>query len=73
MLLQDFMAGRLPEPSSDTEQLRSLLLSRRPEAFGLDGWHALDAHERAAGLQVGRPRVKVVQTPEMTRIALRAR
>lgn len=73
MLLQDFMAGRIPEPSSGTEDLQALLRSRRPEAFNLDGWRALDAHERAEGLRANRPRVKVVRTREMTQIALRAR
>ena len=56
-LLDDFLAGRLPEP-----HLAADVAAVLPHAIAIDGWAALDAHEKAAGRAVGRPRVKVVDT-----------
>jgi ferredoxin/flavodoxin---NADP+ reductase len=50
-----------PEESAIVE----LLHSRGIEYTDLDGWHALDEHERALGEPEGRERVKVVPREEM--------
>ena len=42
------------------EDVEEWLSERCPELVDLDGWGAIDAHERAAGEGGGRPRVKVV-------------
>lgn len=54
-----------PEPEAVTE----LLDSRGVMYTDLDGWHNLDAHERALGEAEGRERVKVVPRDEMLRVA----
>jgi ferredoxin--NADP+ reductase len=56
-LLTDFVAGVLPEPLSTADVAADL-----PHAVAIEGWTALDAHEKAAGRAAGRPRVKVVDT-----------
>ncbi|MET0953005.1 MAG: 4Fe-4S binding protein [Aeromicrobium sp.] len=56
-LLDDFFGGVLREPR-DLSDVAAVL----PYAITIEGWTALDAHERAAGRAAGRPRVKVVDT-----------
>lgn len=56
-LLDDFVSGRLAEPR-DLGDVAAVL----PLAVAIEGWAALDAHERAAGRETGRPRVKIVDT-----------
>jgi ferredoxin--NADP+ reductase len=54
-----------PEESAIVE----LLHSRGVEYTNLDGWHALDEHERALGEPEGRERIKVVPRDEMVQIS----
>jgi ferredoxin--NADP+ reductase len=56
-LLDDWQAGRLPEPT-ETGDVAAVL----PNAVPIQGWAALDAHEKSSGRAAGRPRVKVVET-----------
>ncbi|WGL54145.1 4Fe-4S binding protein [Nocardioides sp. BP30] len=56
-LLDDFLAGELPAPSQPGD-IAELL----PDTITVAGWTALDAHEKKAGRESGRPRVKVVDT-----------
>ncbi|MBD0711475.1 MULTISPECIES: FAD-dependent oxidoreductase [unclassified Streptomyces] len=53
-LLDDWDAGHLTDPTPGPAP------APHPDAIGLDGWRAIDASERAAGLRQGRPRVKLV-------------
>ncbi|WP_167137166.1 FAD-dependent oxidoreductase [Diaminobutyricimonas sp. TR449] len=54
-----------PEESAIVE----LLHSRGIEYTNLDGWHALDEHERGLGELEGRERIKVVPREEMVQIS----
>jgi ferredoxin--NADP+ reductase len=61
----DWWTPAHPEPGAVTE----LLDSRGVKYTDLDGWHNLDAHERALGEPEGRARIKVVPRDEMVQIA----
>ncbi|MEW1698362.1 FAD-dependent oxidoreductase [Streptomyces sp. NPDC093249] len=54
-LLDDWDAGRLADPAAPAAGRPA-----PPDTVGLDGWRAIDASERAAGLAEDRPRVKLV-------------
>jgi len=58
-LLEDAAAGRLNEPTSD--DIEALLEAQAPHHVEWDGWEAIDAVERAAGEEQGRPRVKLAE------------
>jgi ferredoxin--NADP+ reductase len=64
-LIEDFVAGRLTEPTGDTESLAQLLSDRSPDHAELAGWSRIDAAERAAGTAAGRPRLKLVTRSEL--------
>lgn len=66
-LLDDHAAGNLPDPTG--EPLDDLLVERGVTVVDQAGWNTLDAHERASGKEVGRPRVKVADPAEQVRIA----
>ncbi|MFJ1757250.1 FAD-dependent oxidoreductase [Kitasatospora sp. NPDC088134] len=60
-LVEDHAAGRLrsaAEPAEDA--VLHFLRSRGVDFTTWEGWHALDAHEKALGAAEGRERVKVV-------------
>jgi ferredoxin/flavodoxin---NADP+ reductase len=63
LLLEDFAAGRLPQPSISADQLLTELRAR-VDVVDYSGWEAIDAHERALGEPAGRPRVKLVSREE---------
>ncbi|MFJ9123841.1 FAD-dependent oxidoreductase [Streptomyces sp. NPDC102340] len=60
-LLDDFAAGRLPQPEPGT--------TAAPDALGLEAWQAIDRAERTAGEAQGRPRVKLTDTEALRRAA----
>jgi len=69
-ILEDREAGRLNEPSRpDPDSLESWLRERAPELVTWEGWGAIDRHETAAGEPHGRPRVKLVDLDEMSRVS----
>ncbi|MEJ2867074.1 FAD-dependent oxidoreductase [Actinomycetospora sp. OC33-EN08] len=60
-LLADLASGsRADATPPSAEEIEEWLSGRCPDLVDLDGWEAIDAHERAAGEPGGRPRVKVV-------------
>ncbi|WP_183093698.1 FAD-dependent oxidoreductase [Nocardioides stalactiti] len=63
-LLADLDAGLLERPSTEVEQL--------PWEIDAAGWRAIDEHERAAGAEAGRPRVKVTDRGDLVAAAERA-
>jgi ferredoxin--NADP+ reductase len=72
LLLEDFAAGRLPEPSASADELLSQLRAK-VDVVDYSGWEAIDAHERALGEPAGRPRVKLVRREEqLQRATVRA-
>jgi ferredoxin--NADP+ reductase len=63
---EDLAAGRLPAPRRPArEQIDALLAERRPDAVTVEGWRAIDAHERALGRERERPRVKLASRDEL--------
>ncbi len=69
LLLEDFAAGRLLEPTIEPGELVASLRARGTEVVDYAGWEAIDAHERALGEPAGRPRVKVVRREELLKRA----
>ncbi|MFY9265082.1 MAG: NADP oxidoreductase [Solirubrobacterales bacterium] len=66
-ILEDREAGRLGSPVND-EDAEAWIAERAPGLTTWAGWGAIDAHEQALGEPHGRPRVKLVDVGEMTRI-----
>jgi ferredoxin--NADP+ reductase len=65
-LAEDLAAGACPAPANPgREQIDALLAERRPDLVTEDGWRAIDARELEAGLQQGRPRVKLASRDEL--------
>lgn len=70
MLLADYEAGSLPVPSKPEHDAIIEFLDERKIAFTTwDGWHLLDAAERALGEPEGRERKKIVEWNDMVRHA----
>jgi len=60
-LLADLAGGTREDTTiAGPEEIEKWLSGRCPDLVDLDGWGVIDAHERAAGQDGGRPRVKVV-------------
>ena len=69
-LLEDLRAGGVEERGSEYgRELAEWLLEHQPALVTGDHWQLIDAHERAAGESVGRPRVKLASVAELLRIA----
>jgi ferredoxin/flavodoxin---NADP+ reductase len=65
-LAEDLAAGACPAPANPgREQIDALLAERKPQLVTEDGWRAIDARELEAGLQQGRPRVKLASRDEL--------
>ena len=66
MLLDDFTTGRLtPTTHRSDEALLDLLATKGVQVTTWDGWHNLDAAERALGEAEGRERKKIVEWEDM--------
>ncbi|RNE49922.1 FAD-dependent oxidoreductase [Corynebacterium alimapuense] len=66
MLLEDFEAGRLEAPAKpELSAVVEMLTSRGIAVTTWDGWHRLDAAERALGEAEGRERKKIVEWDDM--------
>ncbi|MCX5213787.1 FAD-dependent oxidoreductase [Kitasatospora sp. NBC_00240] len=67
-LVDDFKGGRLRTPEAPAEDAVTAFLEGRGVRYTTwEGWHRLDAHERALGEREGRERIKVVERAEMLR------
>jgi ferredoxin--NADP+ reductase len=65
-LVEDLRAGALPEPPNPApEQIDGLLAERKPELVTVEGWRAIDGHERERGHSEQRPRVKLASRDEL--------
>jgi ferredoxin/flavodoxin---NADP+ reductase len=65
-LAEDVSSGALPAPpESGRERIEALLAERKPDAVTLEGWRAIDAHERQRGHELRRPRVKLATRDEL--------
>ena len=72
-LAEDLGAGRLPAPPEpDPAKIEALLAERKPDLVTVEGWRAIDAHERERGSQEERPRVKLSSLEELLEAAGRA-
>jgi ferredoxin/flavodoxin---NADP+ reductase len=72
LLLEDARAGLLA-PASAGPSLEELLAERGVEPVLYSGWEAIDGHERAAGAERSRPRVKLCTWDELLAAAGAAR
>ncbi|WP_342666207.1 FAD-dependent oxidoreductase [Pseudonocardia spinosispora] len=61
-LLDDARAGHLPDP---VDGFDSLVTDRAADPIGIDGWTAIDTHERRQGAALHRPRVKLTDLPQL--------
>ncbi len=65
-LVEDLRAGALLQPSNPArEQIDELLAERKPDLVTVEGWRAIDAHERERGQSEQRPRVKLASRDEL--------
>lgn len=71
-LVADYQAGILPEPVRPSDGISALVRATQPEAFGYEGWRAIDRHERARGKPMNRPRRKLVHHSDLSAIAATA-
>jgi ferredoxin--NADP+ reductase len=65
-IVADFNEGSLVASGAD---LAERLASTSIDVVTVDGWRAIDAHEREAGAAAGRPRQKLVRVDEMLEVA----
>lgn len=69
-LLEDLRAGGVDERGSEYgRELAEWLLEHQPALVTGEHWQLIDAHERAAGEPLGRPRVKLASVAELLRVA----
>ncbi|MCG7608718.1 MULTISPECIES: FAD-dependent oxidoreductase [Mycobacterium] len=69
-LLDDLRARGVDERGADyATALAEWLLEHQPKLVTGEHWQLIDAHERAAGEPLGRPRVKLASVAELLRIA----
>lgn len=64
-VLDDFIAGRLPEPGADRSDLPTLLAERGAVRIDSTGWKAIDTAERQSGRAARRPRIKIVDLEQL--------
>ncbi|GAA3044860.1 FAD-dependent oxidoreductase [Gordonia defluvii] len=57
-VLADFIDDKLAEPSESRGDIAQLAVDRGAHLIDLAGWKSIDAAEKAAGREAGRPRVK---------------
>ncbi|MDN8596986.1 FAD-dependent oxidoreductase [Corynebacterium tuberculostearicum] len=70
MLIADYKAGDLELATKrDPQDILDFLASRDIAVTTWEGWHRLDAAERAAGEAHGRERIKIVEWDEMVKHA----
>ena len=68
-LVSDLSGADLADVDAEhSEKLVEWLLERQPKLITDDHWKLIDEHERSAGQQGGRPRVKVTSVDELLRI-----
>ncbi|MED5812197.1 FAD-dependent oxidoreductase [Mycolicibacterium sp. 050232] len=69
-LLEDLRAGGVDERGDEYGvELAEWLLQHQPKLVTGEHWRLIDAHERATGEPLGRPRVKLASVAELLRIA----
>jgi ferredoxin--NADP+ reductase len=65
-LAEDLAGDALaPPPEPDRDAVDALLAERAPDLVTVDGWRAIDAHERGRGRSAQRPRVKLASRDEL--------
>jgi ferredoxin--NADP+ reductase len=65
-MLGDFAAGKTIKPAKGiAAAAEAMVRAHQPDYFSYADWHALDAHELAAGDAVGRPRIKLTSIEQM--------
>ncbi|MFT3900928.1 MAG: FAD-dependent oxidoreductase [Gordonia sp. (in: high G+C Gram-positive bacteria)] len=57
-VIADFIDEKLAEPTASRDEVEKLVVDRGVNLIDLEGWKRIDAAEKAAGRESGRPRVK---------------
>ncbi|XP_069808548.1 NADPH:adrenodoxin oxidoreductase, mitochondrial isoform X2 [Dendropsophus ebraccatus] len=72
-LLEDIKSGTLnsSDPRVGASAIRELLLLRGVQIVSFSDWEKIDAEETAQGLEVGKPREKILDTEEMLQLVSR--
>jgi ferredoxin--NADP+ reductase len=70
-LVDDYNAGRLPDPKARPAELDTMVRGRRPDVVDAAGWQAIDRAEIARGGEA-RPREKFTSVAEMVAVAATA-
>ena len=68
-ILADFAAGRLSPTGKSRNDIADVLLASGAAPIDADGWARIDQHEKRAGRQSRRPRVKIVDRTELEAVA----
>ena len=58
-VLLDFIAEKLTDPTTSRDDVEKLVVGRGVNLIDLVGWKSIDAAEKAAGREAGRPRIKI--------------
>jgi len=69
LLLEDVREGRLVPKGASAAAVDAFLAERGARTVLYDGWSSIDGVERAAGEELGRPRVKLVTWDELLEAA----
>lgn len=65
-LVEDLRAGTLAAPEHPArDEIDALLARRKPDLVTVEGWRAIDTHERERGRAEDRPRVKLAGRAEL--------
>jgi ferredoxin/flavodoxin---NADP+ reductase len=64
-LLEDFVAGELPDPPGGADALSALVHHRQPQLVDAGSWRRIDDTERALGRELNRTRLKLVTVEEL--------
>jgi ferredoxin--NADP+ reductase len=71
-LVEDLRAGALPPPPNpEREEIDALLAGRTSDLITIEGWRAIDHHERRRGRAARRPRIKLASRDELVAAAAR--
>ncbi|GAB09049.1 putative ferredoxin--NADP(+) reductase [Gordonia araii NBRC 100433] len=58
-VLADFIDEKLTDPAASREEVEKLIVERGANLIDLAGWKNIDAAEKSAGREAGRPRLKI--------------
>ena len=64
-VIADFIDEKLTDPTISRDDVEQLIVGRGAHLIDLDGWKHIDAAEKAAGREAGRPRIKLTDVSSL--------